>query len=135
MAGILLEAGQIQGMTRLGIGIGVNIESAPEHSAVEEGAVPPVSVVGKGGQTMAPEGFLTLLAAAFAGYEQTYQSYGFEPIRTRWLQSAARLGEPIRARTVTEEHHGTFETVDADGALVLTTPKGRLAIPAADVYF
>ena len=30
---------------------------------------------------------------------------------------------------------GTFEDVDENGNLVLTTAEGRLAIAAADVYF
>ena len=34
-----------------------------------------------------------------------------------------------------EEMHGTFETVDEQGHLVLTSAKGRMSIPAADVFF
>ena len=30
---------------------------------------------------------------------------------------------------------GTFEGLAEDGALVIVTPAGRRAIPAADVYF
>jgi BirA family biotin operon repressor/biotin-[acetyl-CoA-carboxylase] ligase len=82
-----------------------------------------------------PEDFLTELAAAFARYETQFLTYGFEPIRTAWLDRAARLGEVITARTATSETVGTFETVDANGNLVLNTAKGRVAIPAADVYF
>ena len=62
-------------------------------------------------------------------------TYGFEPIRTAWLDRAARLGQVITARTATSQTTGTFETVDATGNLVLNTPKGRVRIPAADVFF
>ncbi|MDX1743378.1 MAG: biotin--[acetyl-CoA-carboxylase] ligase, partial [Ruegeria sp.] len=48
---------------------------------------------------------------------------------------AARLGEVITARTSTSNTVGTFETVDSDGNLVLKTAKGRVSIPAADVFF
>lgn len=84
---------------------------------------------------MTPEEFLDILAPAYARWEAQFTTYGFAPIRTEWLSRAARIGQVIRARTVTEEHSGTFETVDAGGNLVLKTAKGRLSIPAADVYF
>ena len=34
-------------------------------------------------------------------------------------------------------HYGTgvFEGIDETGALILSTPRGRKAIPAADIYF
>jgi BirA family biotin operon repressor/biotin-[acetyl-CoA-carboxylase] ligase len=41
----------------------------------------------------------------------------------------------MRARTGQAEHHGIFETVDAQGALVLRTVTGPLAIAAAEVFF
>ena len=87
------------------------------------------------GAAVIPEDFLTELAAAYARYETQFVTYGFEPIRTAWLSRAAKLGEVITARTSTSETVGTFETVDANGNLVLKTAKGRVSIPAADVFF
>ena len=75
------------------------------------------------------------LAEAFARYEHQFSTYGFEPIRTEWLARAAKLGEVITARTANSETEGTFETVDANGNLVLNTAKGRVSIPAADIFF
>lgn len=136
LAGILLEsAGQGQGVGYLAIGIGVNLAEAPTAAQVEPGAVRPVSLVSETGALVTPEDFLTELAAAFARYEAQFQTYGFDPIRQAWLARAARLGEVITARTSASETVGTFETVDATGNLVLNTAKGRVSIPAADVYF
>ncbi|WP_372571399.1 biotin--[acetyl-CoA-carboxylase] ligase [Ruegeria jejuensis] len=136
LAGILLEsAGQGQGVTYLAIGIGVNLAEAPSATQVEAGAVRPVSLFSETGALVAPEDFLTELAVAYASYETQFQSYGFEPIRQAWLARAARLGEVITARTSTSETVGTFETVDGQGNLVLLTAKGRVSIPAADIYF
>lgn len=95
----------------------------------------PVSLLSETGVNVPPEAFLDILAPAYAHWETQFTTYGFAPIRTAWLDRAARLGALIRARTVTEEHHGTFETVDAFGNLVLKTAKGRRSIPAAEVYF
>ena len=128
VAGILLEtlpAG------RLGVGIGINLRQAPDAGEVEPDATPPAAL----GLAETPEQVLRVLSEHFARYEQQMATYGFAPIREAWLARAARLGEVISARTATETHHGTFETIDMDGQLVLSTAKGRLSIPAADVYF
>ncbi|MEM7320473.1 MAG: biotin--[acetyl-CoA-carboxylase] ligase [Pseudomonadota bacterium] len=136
LAGILLEsAGHGRGVAYLAIGIGVNLNQAPAASEVEEGAVRPVSLLSETGAQVDPETFLTELAAGFAHYEGQLQKYGFDPIRTAWLARAARLGEVITARTTTSATTGTFDTVDLQGNLVLLTAKGRVTIPAADVYF
>ncbi len=136
LAGILLEStGKGGGVSYLSIGIGVNLSQAPPAYAVEQSAVRPVSLLSETGAAVLPEDFLTELAAAYAQYETQFVTYGFEPIRTAWLSRAARLGEVITARTSTSETVGTFETVDSGGNLVLKTAKGRVSIPAADVYF
>lgn len=136
LAGILLESLAAQGGgLHLSIGIGVNLKAAPPVDAVEAGAVRPVSLFGDVGVSVAPEAFLTELAAAYALWEQRFTIYGFDPIRTAWLQDAARLGEVITARTGTEEITGTFRDVDKEGQLVLETAKSVRHIPAADVFF
>lgn len=136
LAGILLEsAGQGGAVRHLSIGIGVNLLQAPPADAVADGALRPVSLLSQTGIQVEPEAFLTHLAAAYAGYEDQFTSFGFEPIRRAWLDRAARLGQVITARTGKSETTGVFETVDAAGNLVLKTPKGRVSIPAADVYF
>ena len=136
LAGILLEsAGAGGSLSHFAIGIGVNLIHAPEVEEVEPGAVRPVSLLSQTGVAVTPEDFLDLLAPAFARYEAQFTTYGFEPIRTAWLQRAARLGQVITARTSRDEITGTFETVDAAGNLVLSTPKGRHAIPAAEIFF
>lgn len=137
LAGILLEsAGQGGGgALPLFIGIGVNLAEAPPADLVEARALRPVSLAGETGVQVAPEDFLTELAAAFARHETAFATLGFAPIREAWLSRAARLGQPVTARTGTSETQGTFETVDAEGQLVLMTPTGRVRIPAADVFF
>ncbi|MDJ0626957.1 MAG: biotin--[acetyl-CoA-carboxylase] ligase [Rhodobacter sp.] len=136
VAGILLESsGQGRVIRHLAIGIGVNLARAPDAGAVEQGATPPVSLAEEAGLQIGPEEFLAELAAAYAGWETRFSTYGFAPLREAWLDRAARLGQVITARTGAEEIAGVFETVDKSGALVLNTANGRRAIPAADVYF
>ena len=136
LAGILLEsAGNGPGVNHLFVGIGVNLVETPMKEWLEPGAVYPVSLLSETGVQVSPEEFLEAVAGAFARYEQQFATYGFEPIRTEWLARAAKLGEVITARTASSETEGTFETVDASGNLVLNTAKGRVSIPAADIYF
>lgn len=132
VAGILLE-----GLPRgaLAIGIGVNLAQAPQVSDVENRALRPVSLLSETGAMVTPEDFLTPLAASFARHEASFATYGFAPIREAWLGRAARLGEEITARTGKTETTGIFRDVDLTGNLVLQTAGGRVAIPAADVYF
>ena len=94
-----------------------------------------MSLLSETGVDVSPEDFLDLLAPAYARFEAQFTTYGFEPIRTAWLDRAARLGEVVTARTSRDEVTGTFETVDGAGNLVLSTAKSRVAIPAADVFF
>ncbi|HKK86797.1 MAG TPA: biotin--[acetyl-CoA-carboxylase] ligase [Roseovarius sp.] len=136
LAGILLEsAGHGPRLSHLAIGIGVNLRNAPEVGEVEAGALRPVSLLSETGANVPPQVFLGLLAQAYARHETQFTTYGFGPIRTAWLDRAARLGEVITARTAQMEVTGTFETVDEAGNLVLTTRDTRHAIPAAEVFF
>jgi BirA family biotin operon repressor/biotin-[acetyl-CoA-carboxylase] ligase len=134
VAGILLEnLGGPGG--HLAIGIGVNLAEAPGAAAVEEGALRPVSLKGETGVEIGPDRFLDLLAGAYAVWEARFVTWGFGPVREAWLARAARLGAQITARTARESHEGSFETVDETGNLILKTPKARMAIAAADIFF
>ncbi|MEY4983712.1 MAG: hypothetical protein RIR62_1978 [Pseudomonadota bacterium] len=136
VAGILLEsAGGAGGVSHLCIGIGVNLISAPDPAGVEAGAVRPVSVLSETGLRVTAETFLDALAPAYDRWERSFTAHGFAPLRAEWLAHAARLGEPIRARTAETTREGIFETIDASGALILRQPQGPVAIPAAEVFF
>lgn len=136
IAGILLESQGLNGPDPvLCIGIGVNLIAAPDPSQVEPGAVPPVSLLQETGLRITPEAFLDALAPAYARWEASFIAEGFAPLRGAWLSHAARLGEPIRARTGAETREGVFETIDSAGNLILRMTQGPVAIPAAEVFF
>ena len=122
-------------MAHLCIGIGVNLIAAPDPSQLEPGALRPVSLLAETGLRITPESFLDHLAPAYAAWEETLTTQGFAPLRAAWLSHAARLGEPITARTAASTRHGIFETIDDAGALILRTGQGPVAIPAAEVFF
>ncbi len=128
VAGILLEGGP----SHLVIGFGVNLIAAPP---APDAAFPPVSVLGETGLRPTPDAMLDALAPALAAWDARLTASGFAPLREAWLARAARIGQPIRARTMREDLHGIFRGIDATGALILGTTAGDLAIPAADVFF
>ena len=134
LAGILLES-QTSGahVDRLVIGIGVNLATAPDRDA--EAHFDPISLSVAAQREVTPEEFLRLVAVSFAGFERLYQTEGFDCIRTQWLSHAAFLKQTIRARSGATELSGRFETVDADGCLVLETAEGTRRVAAADIYF
>lgn len=136
VAGILLETVALSaGQMALAIGVGVNLKNAPEASNLENRALPPASIYGLTGQVIFPEAFLPTLATAFAVREAQFNAYGFDPIRTAWLERAANIGQVITARTQRDEYMGRFDSVDQSGHLILDTTDGRRAIAAADIYF
>lgn len=130
LSGILLETGA-GGV--LVVGIGVNLRAAPP--ADPGAAFPPVALRVETGFDLGAETLLDHLAPAFARWEDRLRHDGFAPLRAAFLDRAARLGERVQARTPTATHAGRFETIDAGGALILSTPGGRLSVPAADVFF
>ena len=136
LSGILLESsGAGTAVQVLAIGIGVNLAAAPDNTLLEGGALRPVSVASETGLTIPPEELLDALAPAFARWQLQLRDYGFVTIRNAWMARAARLGETIIARTGQSETEGRFDGIDDSGALMLTTARGRVLIPAADIYF
>lgn len=136
VAGILLESSGVGGrVPHLAIGIGVNLIAHPDQSVMEAGALPAVSLLSETGLRVTPEAFLDALAPAYAAWEARFTVEGFAPLREEWLAHAARLGEPVRARTGQSTREGIFETIDAQGNLILSTATGREAIPAAEIFF
>ncbi|MCL4126637.1 UNVERIFIED_CONTAM: hypothetical protein GTU68_030300 [Idotea baltica] len=134
IAGILLETAGA-GPSHLCVGIGVNLAHAPEAGKMETNAVPAKSLIADVGLNIGAERFLDALGAAYHLRETQFLASGFDSIRTDWLAHAARLGETIIARTPKGDTVGTFETLDATGAVILQTAKGRCEIHAADIFF
>ena len=133
--GILLETAYAPDRTDLVIGFGVNLVAAPRPDEVEPGAVLPGDILSLTGMTLAAQDLLDHLAARFDHWSSVLDADGFADVRAAWLSRAKGLGARITARLPNATHHGVFEDIDADGALVLRTDAGRLVLQAADVYF
>ena len=133
VAGILLETvGQGDG-TRILIGVGVNLLSAPELPERSNRAPGPVSILEATGRSIGPTAFLERMARAFDRREMQFRASGFEPIRYDWLSWAWRLGREATFSMQRGTVQGIFETVDSDGCAVVRAGGRRQRITAADM--
>jgi len=135
-AGILIESGaHASGTLWLAVGIGVNLAHAPEgterpatslagHLRPDIAYAPPV------------EAAATVLAGAFAAWQDRWERFGFQPILDAWTTRTSGLDGPCVARLDHETVTGIADGVAADGALRLRTADGALRlISAGDVFF
>jgi len=132
-AGILVESGPARaGGLWVAVGIGVNLATPPEHpdrpatAFAEHMRAPPPK----------PLDALVQLAQSFERWRAVWEQAGFSAIADAWTARAHGLGQPCTARLTSETIEGVAEGLDADGALRLRTPDGRVRrITAGDVYF
>jgi BirA family biotin operon repressor/biotin-[acetyl-CoA-carboxylase] ligase len=126
LAGILLESGP----GWLTVGIGINLAAFPDSTEF-----PATSLAAVGVTPLPPDVALTMLAARFDHWYVTWMRDGFGPLRTVWLSRAQGLGHAIRVRLPLEEHHGVFEGIDEQGALLLNEQGKVRIIAAGEVFF
>jgi BirA family biotin operon repressor/biotin-[acetyl-CoA-carboxylase] ligase len=132
LAGILLEAEAV-GDERLAVvvGIGTNVVAAPR------GTPTPATSLAALGLDVSGETLFRELSEAWVEYRGIWDDgRGFGEIRTRWLECAAGLGQPVSLQSGTSIVEGIFETIDESGCMILSTSAGkRIPIAAGDVYF
>jgi BirA family transcriptional regulator, biotin operon repressor / biotin---[acetyl-CoA-carboxylase] ligase len=131
LSGILLEAEQVAGGLAVVVGMGTNIVAAPTGTPT-----PAISLKALGIDISAADLF-TALSDTWAEYIGIWnRGRGFGEIRDAWLARAAGLGQPVAITTGSTIIEGTFDTIDAQGCMVIRTMEGRLVpITAGDVYF
>jgi len=131
ISGILLEAGAVSD-NKVGwliIGVGINVKSHPEV-----GIYPTTSLKTEGVNATVEE-VLSGYLIAFAGWRQVWENEGFAPVRRAWLDKAVGLGRQTTVRVGEQELAGRFDTIDDDGALILSQGDEKRRITAGDVFF
>jgi BirA family biotin operon repressor/biotin-[acetyl-CoA-carboxylase] ligase len=111
------------------VGFGVNIGHHPD------GTEYPATDLAAAGVAATPEIVFARLVEAMDSRLQQWCAAGFSAIRSDWLARAAGVGGTLVARLGSRELAGRFETLDADGRLVLRLPDGTLEIIAAGDVF
>jgi BirA family biotin operon repressor/biotin-[acetyl-CoA-carboxylase] ligase len=129
IAGLLLE-GEMGKVFTVAIGVGVNCRHHPDGTEF------PATDLAASGIDLPPEAlFRNLSATMLSRLEMWGRGNGFTAIRSDWLAAAAGIGGRVRVRLETREFSGLFETLDADGHLVVIGDDGiRESVAAGDVF-
>ena len=130
LAGILLEASRLpDGRFACVVGIGVNCRS---HPADLPYAATDLSILAEADVT--PECLFTPLDRSMVEWIDRWEAgANFAAVRKAWLEAAAGLGGEVSVALGDKTVHGTFETIDAAGRMVVRTLVGEMTVDAGDV--
>lgn len=115
-AGLLLEAVNDQYVI---LGIGINIAHAPDYAAKVDEDIRKVRDI--------------LLQRLWHNFK-VYKQQGFEPIRAKWLEFAAFMGEEITVNLPNSQIKGIFIDLTPEGELKLKTADGIKLISSGEIY-
>lgn len=126
LSGILLERMD----DAVVIGIGVNVAHHPDLPDR------PATSLAAQGVAITPGDLLGRLAEMLAAWLGIWRGEGLAPVVARWIERAHPAGTPLHARLADGSTlDGKFETMAADGALMLRLADGSSrAIHAGDVF-
>ncbi len=133
IAGILLEAVNMDARAYVCVGIGVNLRSAPQIADYPTARL--ADNLRAGAPLPAPEKLAAQIDEQFAAYYAIWRRDGFGPIRTAWLARAKGIGAMVRVRLPNEEFSGIFRDLDEAGALVLIVDDAERRITAGEIMF
>lgn len=124
------SAGLPDGRLACAAGIGVNCGLHPADTPYKA-----TNLAAIAGQPVAPEAVFEQLSATMAHWLDVWAGgSGFEAIRAEWLSLAAGLGTWISVARPSQTIEGVFQTIDANGRLILEQGSGQVAIEAGDVF-
>ena len=131
LVGISLDAEAVDEHLAVVAGIGINVVAAPEGTPT-----PAISLAALGVQIGAEELF-SVLSDSWVEFRGIWDNgRGFGQIRKLWLERATGLGQAVAIKSAGSTIEGIFETIDAQGCMIVRTPAGQLMpITAGDVYF
>ena len=134
MVGILTEmSAEMDRVNYVVIGIGINVNIAPDDFPVELRTTA-TSLMQMKGEPLPRVAFLQELLRALDALYADVQSEGFAPVLAAWREYAVTLGQPVRViGTAGETFEGIAADIDAEGALLIDTDKGRKRVLAGDV--
>lgn len=112
--GILIESSLGSGRLAAVIGIGLNVATSPGQLDR------PTTHLRAHGTCPPPPELLGYVADAMARWLATWdEGRGFDAVREAWLNRAHPLGERLSVNSGAELETGTFQGLDAEGALLL----------------
>jgi BirA family biotin operon repressor/biotin-[acetyl-CoA-carboxylase] ligase len=130
LSGILVEGISLEQRMAAVVGFGVNCAHHPVDTEF------PATDLREAGYLIEPEGLFSAVASAMnLRLAEWTRGKNFAAIRDAWLSRAAGVGSAIEVRLADKKIAGTFEAIDASGALLLRRGDGsRETIAAGDVF-
>jgi len=123
VAGILVESSIIGTRVVAIIGIGVNLQTAPELSDRKTARLAAFGI------SHTPAEFLEALDKAFFDAISRWDNgTGFDLIRHAWLNHSFSVGQPISINATDGRVHGAFAGLDEDGALLIRASDGKISV-------
>jgi len=131
LAGMLLESTQLtDGSFACVMGIGVNCISHPQTTPYKA-----TDLAGIGTMLADRDSVFEKLAKHLSLWLGLWaEGQNFDVVRREWLGHAGGLGSRISVAAAGHEQSGVFETIDAQGRLILRTEQETLQIHAGDVF-
>lgn len=121
--GILLEFDFSTKM--LCIGIGVNVSFYPENTMFRATSLKKEEII------VDKYSLLKSFLNNFTFLLKEWESYGFTPIRAKWLENCYKLHQEIEVN----KQKGIFEDIDKDGTLIMTLQnKKKYFVKSGDVF-
>lgn len=131
LGGILLESFSGPGGNWVAVGVGINIDSAPEHVMF-----PATCLRDAGVELISAKIVLSRFVHHFIARYDEWANKGFSTIEDGWMERTYHLGKPIEVIVGETQHEGTYEGIDAAGQLLLRDRKGKITpVLAGDVFF
>ncbi|MFD0987266.1 biotin--[acetyl-CoA-carboxylase] ligase [Methyloligella solikamskensis] len=133
LAGILVEsaASTEDDRSTVVIGTGVNLAHHPQTLPK-----PATSLAAHGVKATPADALRALSETTDRWLKKWSDGAGFQEIRQAWMERANRIGDQVSVQLPNERLEGTFEGIDASGALRLKTADGvERRVTAGDVFF
>lgn len=135
IAGVLLESFTtkeiVSGRQWIAVGIGVNVDSYPEHVLF-----PATSLTEAGVELISAKIVLSRLVHSFIERYDQWEASGFAAIRKAWQAKAYHINQPVEVIVGEDRVSGSFAGIDDAGHLLIKTGKKKpQAILAGDVFY
>lgn len=130
ICGMLLETGKTHHQSWVIMGIGINLASHPSDTPY-----PATSLAAHLPETPSAQYVVTELSVNFENWKTDFETKGFAPIRSAWLDRATNLPGKVTVRLAQETFEGEAINLRENGALQVRLSNGTMRdVHAGDVY-
>lgn len=135
IAGVLLESFTTKELISerqwIAVGIGINVDSYPEHVLF-----PATSLREVGVELISAKIVLSRLVHNFIARYDKWEASGFAPLRKAWQKKAYYINQPVEVIVGEDRLQGAFMGIDDEGQLLIKNGgKKAQAILAGDVFY